>query len=131
MLEESPNGRRLSLLMVEDHPLLRKLFSEAFGASHDVHTASCAGEGWKLYLDSDPDIVFLDIGLPDMNGHDLAKKMKRHNSRSHVIMATVSDDDEDLQEAARNNADGFIRKPFDKQKIEAYIDRYLAGRTRQ
>ena len=126
MPQEKSERNPLHLLVVEDHDLLRKLFSEAFRGSHVVHAASSAEEGWKLYLDKAPNITFLDIGLPGASGHDLAHKIKRHDPASYVIMATISDDTEDMEEAARNNADGFIVKPFDKKKIAGYIDQYLA-----
>lgn len=128
---QTENHLQLHILVVEDHDLLRKMFSEAFRNIHTVHTASSAEEGWKLYLDKTPDIVFLDIGLPDTSGHELAHRIKERNPASYVIMATSSDYEEDMEEAARNNADGFIVKPFDKKKITGYIDRYLEKHLRQ
>jgi DNA-binding response OmpR family regulator len=126
MPHQKPVRQQLRILVVEDHDLLRRLFSEAFRDLHIVYTAGDAREGWKLYLDKTPEVVFLDIALPDASGHKLARQIKQRNPASYVIMATVSDCAEDKHEAARNNADGFIVKPFDKNKITGYIDRYLA-----
>jgi len=91
-----------------------------------VYSASGAEEGWKLYIDHAPHIIFLDIGLPDASGHELARRIRQHTSTAYIIMATASDYKEDAEEARQNQVDGFITKPFDKGMISNYIDKYLA-----
>jgi len=118
----------LCILVVEDSSLLRQIFDTTLGKEHIVETAATIKEGWDLYLQKSPDIVFLDILLPDGNGHDLAYRIKGRNPKAFVIMATASDYVDDKEEAAFNRVDGFITKPFGKRKIDDIIDRYWAAR---
>lgn len=128
------NGERkearspLCILIVEDSNILRRIFSTMLSKEHVIETAANVEEGWDLYLQKSPDIVFLDIMLPDGNGHDLAHRIKDRNPESFIIMATVSDTADDKEQAAFNHVDGFLTKPFGKQKIDDVIARYWTAR---
>lgn len=124
MPQQRSNQQRIRILFVDDHGLLREQFYEAFNNPHVVHTASTAEEGWNLYLDKNPQIIFLDIGLPDASGHDLARRIKNENPSAYIVMATASRYSEDSQEARNNDVDGYIIKPFDIKKIASHIERY-------
>ena len=121
----------LRILVVEDSEFLRQVFLAAFRNEHLIEVAAGAREGWEAYLRCDPNIVFLDIILPDGNGHDLAYKIKERSPETYVVMATANDFSDDRQEAAFNHVDGFIAKPFDKQKIDEVIDAYGAARLKR
>lgn len=131
ILQQKPVRERLCILVVEDSDLLREMFHQAFHDVHSLYMASNLKEGWKLFLDKTPHIVFLDIGLPDGNGHDLARIIKEQDPNTYIIMATASHYVEDKKEAVQNHVDGFIVKPFDKKKINDYIDQYLTTRYRK
>jgi CheY-like chemotaxis protein len=118
----------LKILVVEDSDFLRDIFKTALANEHLVEAAPNVKQGWDLYLKGAPDVVFLDIMLPDGSGHDLAHRMKRQNPKIHIIMATASDYTDDIEEAAFNHVDGFLTKPFGKQKIDEVIDRFWTGR---
>ncbi|MFA4994387.1 MAG: response regulator [Bdellovibrionales bacterium] len=118
----------LHILVVEDSDLLRQIFSKTLGKEHIIEAAATAKEGLALYLKKNPDLVFLDILLPDGSGHDLAFQIKEHNPKTFVVMATASDYTDDKEEATFNRVDGFLTKPFSKQQIDDVIDRYWAAR---
>jgi len=118
----------LHILVVEDSELLRDIFSTTLCKEHLVETAPTIKEGWELFLKNNPDIVFLDISLPDGTGHDLAYKIKTHSPKTYVIMATASDYADDKEEAAFNHVDGYMTKPFGKQHIDDIIVRYWTMR---
>ncbi|MDR3425572.1 MAG: response regulator [Alphaproteobacteria bacterium] len=121
----------MCVLLVEDSDLLRQIFKAAFSVENQIETASGAKEGWLAYLTKSPDIVFLDIGLPDGNGHDLAHRIKARTPSTFVVMATANDYTEDRQEAWFNDVDGFITKPYDKQQITDLIDRCRENRRKR
>ncbi len=131
MLKQQPHPSPLHILIVEDNTFLRDLFCQAFHQTHIIHAASTAEEGWRLYLDIAPNIVFLDINLPIIGGHELARRIKKQSASAHVIMITASDNAEDMEEAMHNHVDGFIVKPFSKEKINDYIDRYQGTQPHQ
>jgi len=123
-----PAASPLKILLVEDSDLLRQIFRAAFRDEHLIETASGAKEGWKFYQEHKPDIVFLDIILPDGSGHDLAYRIKERDPRAFVVMATANDFTDDRVEARFNHVDGFITKPFDKKQIDDLISSFMAKR---
>jgi two-component system, chemotaxis family, chemotaxis protein CheY len=127
--EQKKTRSPLHILVVEDSDFLRQIFTTTLGKEHIVDVAAGAKEGWTQYLKKNPDIVFLDILLPDGNGHDLAYRIKEHNPKTFVVMATASDYTDDKEEASFNHVDGFVVKPFGKQKIDEIIDLYWKSRT--
>ncbi len=130
MTEHKITQSPLRILIVEDSDFLRQIFSTTLQKEHFIEQASTLKEGWALYLEKKPNVVFLDILLPDGNGHDLAHRIKEHNPKTYVVMATASDFADDKEEAAFNHADGFITKPFGKQQIDGALDRYWATRQK-
>ena len=129
---ENPEQKKvrspLHILIIEDNDFLRDIFMTTLGKEHVVETAKNAKEGWTLYMKKNPDIVFLDILLPDGNGHDLAYRIKERTPKTFVVMATASNSSNDKEEAALNHVDGFVTKPFDKKKIDDIIDGFWAAR---
>jgi two-component system chemotaxis response regulator CheY len=120
----------LHVLVVEDSDLLREIFTKTLGKEHIVETARNIKEGWAQYLKRPPDIVFLDIFLPDGSGHDLAYRIKEKNPKTFVVMATASDYTDDKEEASFNRVDGFLTKPFGKQQIDDVLDLFLTTRQK-
>lgn len=123
-------GSPLRILVVEDSALLGQIFSTALSKEHEIVVAPTAKEGWNLYLQKVPHIVFLDVLLPDGNGHDLAHKIKARNPKAYVVMATACDFADDKEEAAFNHVDGFLVKPFGKEKVDEAIGRYWDTRRK-
>jgi two-component system, chemotaxis family, chemotaxis protein CheY len=116
------------ILIVEDSDVIRLMLNSAFKNRHFTHTAPNVTEGWKLYLEMAPDMVFLDIGLPDGNGHDLARRIKEHNPATYIVMVTASHDVGDKVSALQNHVDGYILKPFSKKDANGCIEKYLMVR---
>lgn len=125
-LEKRGSRKQLSVLIVEDHPFLRRLMHEMLKSEHNVLAASSAEDGWQLYLEHVPDIIFLDIELTDADGHTLASKIKEIDPDVHIVMVTASHYMQDVQIAKKNRVDGFVLKPFNKSKIDTCIQNYLA-----
>ena len=126
MLMQSGERPRLHALIVEDQAFHRNLLYEVLHYTCSVITCSNATDGWKIYLKDVPDIAFVNIGLPDADGHMLANRIKFLDPLSYVVMVTASKDVYDVEVAKRNRVDGFIVKPFNKKKIDDCISRYLA-----
>lgn len=121
----------LCILVVEDSSFLKDIFRKSLRTNHKVYVASGVKEGWRLYVDKNPDIVFIDIGLPDGNGHDLTRMIKKDDPSTYVIVATASDNTEQKEISAHNHADGFIGKPFTMKEIEDCIQHCLDLRERE
>lgn len=119
---------RPDILIVEDQAFSRKIMVAALGDQYKIHEAADAETALMLYLRFAPDIVFLDIELPGMDGHQLARLLNKIDPQSHVIMVTGNHELEDIQQAKNNSAKGFIVKPFNKQRIFDAIQKFQQSR---
>ena len=109
------------VLVVEDDERIRTALVRALRErGHVVGTAGLALEGLRLAIEQRPDIVVLDLGLPDLDGAELLR-MLRAVSAVPVIVATARDDDDAVVQALDAGADDYVRKPFRADHLEARI----------
>jgi two-component system, OmpR family, KDP operon response regulator KdpE len=109
------------LLLVEDDlairtPLIRALHERG----HAVATASTAMDGLRVALDERPDLVVLDLGLPDLDGLELLR-MLRAVSQVPVIVATARDEESEIVRVLDAGADDYVVKPFTAAQLDARI----------
>lgn len=120
--------RQLQILVVEDQTFLRMMLKQILVETHNVDLAAGIREGWELFLNKAPDIVFLDIGLEDGNGHALAQAIKWIDPATYVVMVTAHNQKAELQTALSNRVDGYVIKPYNRQQIAGYVSKYLGNR---
>ncbi|EEB74145.1 response regulator [Thermococcus sp. AM4] len=105
--------------------LLRKIFTEA---GHEVvGEASTGKEAVELYSKLRPDIVTLDIIMPDMDGITALREIKKIDPNAKVIMITSVDSDKKLIECIEAGASGYIVKPFEPSQVLKEVERVLSG----
>lgn len=105
------------ILIVEDQLFARRLLASQFDLSFRCHVAADAEQAVQIYAEHAPDISFLDIELPDGDGHTLAALFKKHDPDGFVVMVTGNHYVKDVETAKVNRVQGFIVKPYNKQKI--------------
>lgn len=109
------------LLIVEDDVRIRTALSRALGErGHAVTSAHTGMSGLQQVMDARPDLVVLDLGLPDVDGAELLK-MIRAVSQAPVIVATARDEDSAVVEALNAGADDYVVKPFSAEQLDARI----------
>jgi DNA-binding response OmpR family regulator len=109
------------LLVVEDDERIRSALIRALRErGHAVSSAGTALTGLKQAVEERPDLVVLDLGLPDLDGRELLR-MLRAVSAVPVIVATARDDDESVVQALDAGADDYVLKPFQAGQLEARI----------
>ena len=107
--------------LIEDDSDIRSLVAAALArAGHDVETSASALEGLRQVVATAPDVVVLDLGLPDLDGGELLR-MLRAVSQVPVIVATARDDDASVVELLNSGADDYIVKPYSAENLEARI----------
>lgn len=100
------------LLVDDDHDLLEMLCSIFRRAGYNkLLTASSGTEALTIWRDQRPDMVVLDVMMPDMDGFSVLKEI-RHTSRVPVLMLTARGEAEDRVEGLENGADDYLAKPF-------------------
>ncbi len=100
------------LLVDDDHDLLEMLCSIFRRAGYnELLTASSGAEALAIWRDQHPDMVVLDVMIPDMDGFSVLKEIRR-TSRVPVLMLTARGEAEDRVEGLENGADDYLAKPF-------------------
>src|SRR5438874_5523679 len=119
------------LLLVEDDPAIRTALTRAL--RDQGHSVSPVGSGMPALsaaVEQKPDVVLLDLGLPDVDGADVLS-MLRAVSDVPVIVATARDDETEMVRVLNIGADDYVIKPFTAQQLDARIRAVLrrTGRT--
>ena len=117
-----------SVVIVEDDVQILDLAVRALsGSGHIVRSETTGMAGLQCTIDNDPDVVVLDLGLPDVDGSDVLR-MIRGVSEVPVIIATARDDDDEIVRLLNAGADEYVVKPYSGAELEARV-RALLRRT--
>ncbi len=102
------------ILLVDDDESLRETLAEQLDLHEEFATqqAKCAAEGLEMVKSNHFDLVLLDVGLPDMDGREACKIMRKSGSRAPVIMLTAQDSDSDQILGLESGANDYVSKPF-------------------
>jgi DNA-binding response OmpR family regulator len=109
------------VLIVEDDPLVRSaMVADLTQRAHAVRTAGTALDGIREVSQHPPEIVVLDLGLPDLDGQN-ALKMIRAVTGTPVIVATARDEEAEIIRLLNAGADDYLVKPFSGEHLAARI----------
>lgn len=118
------------ILIIDDHDLLRAgihaLLDDVVGLEV-IGEAANGQEAILLAEELAPDIILLDISLPDMNGLELAKQLKLLNPQPYILMITIHEDKVMLQEALSLGVSGYILKRASKTELVDAIQAMIRG----
>ncbi len=116
------------IVLIEDDVEIRRLAAGALAEQgHDVESADRALEGLELAVKGNPDLVVLDLGLPDIDGTELLA-MIRAVSQVPVIVITARGADETVVATLDSGADDYLVKPFSMTQLEARVRAVLRRR---
>ena len=106
-------AQRKTLLIVDDDQDLRGAIAEQLQAEgFDTVEAATAGEGVRQARESKPDLILLDVDLPDMDGREACKHMRQDGVTAPVIMLTAADTDDDTVKGLDSGANDYVTKPY-------------------
>jgi two-component system OmpR family response regulator len=126
-MSESPEAR---LLVVEDEPNIVELLSASLRlAGFQVATATSGLEALQAVQRHRPDLVVLDVMLPDLDGFDVARRLRTGDTRTPVLFLTARDATEDKVRGLTLGGDDYVTKPFSLEEVVARI-RAVLRRTR-
>src|SRR5262245_24937620 len=125
----SPVVRKI--LLVDDDDLVRELVAATLrGGDYQLLQAADGGQGLELTREQRPDIVFLDVNMPVMDGVSVCQAIKSDPAIANatVIMLTALGQEVDKDRARRAGADGYFTKPFSPLNLLRRIDEVLRAR---
>lgn len=109
------------VLLIEDEGSIRRFLKISLeSASYQVVEAASGAEGLSLAASQKPDVIILDIGLPDMTGFDLLPILREWFTRP-ILVLTVQDQEEDKVKALDLGADDYLTKPFGVPELLARL----------
>jgi DNA-binding response OmpR family regulator len=117
-----------TLLIAEDDPLLMPLLKATFRTSGlRLLTAGTGTQALELARTERPDLVLLDVGLPEMNGHQVCRALKTdpETASVRVVMLTARAGPADQQLAVDAGADAYLTKPFSPAELLAAVQSLL------
>jgi len=116
-----------TLLVVDDEPSILAAFRRAYRDSAlQIRTAETASEGLALAQEHHPDVIILDIHLPDMNGLEALRKLHELDARSPVIFITGKSTTDTAIEATKLGAYEYLLKPLELAQLRQVVDQALA-----
>ena len=128
----SVNNRGKKILLVDDDQGLRTVLAEQLDLYDGFTTiqVGTAAEGLEKAKLAHYDAILLDIGLPDMDGRELCKLMRRQGVRAPVIMLTAADSDADTILGLESGANDYVTKPFRINVLLARLRAHLRQHER-
>ena len=121
----------LRVLIIDDHTLFRDGL-QGLLERHNIDVVGSLGdghEGIRLAQELKPDIVLLDMRMPNISGLEVLKQLQQNNFAAPIAMLTTSNDERDLVEALRNGAKGYLLKDMEPDDVVAALREIVKGET--
>ena len=118
LIKLTEQTKKLSAMVVEDEKVANELLSSTFKNFFSSVDSCFDGEtALNLFMQNKPDIIFVDIVMPGMDGIELARKIREINENQIIIVISASNDIEKISESIEVGVNSFIQKPIDTKKI--------------
>ncbi len=120
------------IFLIDDHALFRKGVGQIINADPEfkvVGEASSGQEGLDLAIPLRPDLVLIDLNMKGMNGLETLRQFKKTDLNAKYLVLTVSDAEDDLLEALRSGADGYLLKDMEPEDLCANLKKIAGGMT--
>lgn len=118
----------LRIVLIDDDDDARELLSMLLGSDgHAIVEAATGAEGLDAVREHAPDLVLVDLDLPDVSGLDVARELRAEGSRVHLVALTGRAHHADRSAATAAGFDHHVTKPVDLGRLRAY----LSERTRE
>jgi two-component system OmpR family response regulator len=114
------------VLIVDDEPNIRDLLATSLRfAGYEIQTAANGAQAVSAVTESEPDIILLDVMLPDMNGFSVTKKLRSSGIQAPILFLTARDEVEDKITGLTVGGDDYLTKPFSLDEVVARIQAIL------
>jgi DNA-binding NarL/FixJ family response regulator len=122
----------ISVLIVDDQDLVREGLRMLLEAEPDLSVAGEAGSGSQALAQArrlDPDVILMDVRMPQMNGIEATTQLVRAGSRARILMLTTFNLDEYIYHALKAGASGFLLKDASRERLTSAVRAAAAGET--
>ncbi|GMA18549.1 response regulator transcription factor [Arsenicicoccus piscis] len=127
-----PTVERIRVLVADDHVLYRRGLEMVLGQEGDIEICGEANDGAEAIVQVEellPDVVLMDVRMPRLSGPDATAQIKASVPSTRIIMLTISDEEQDLYDAVRAGANGYLLKDVPGEQIADGIRQVHAGQS--
>mgnify|MGYP002636040040 CR=1 FL=1 len=115
----------MKILVTDDSKMARKMIIKSIldviGESDEIIQATNGEEAITLYKEHNPDICFMDLTMPVMNGFEATLEIKKYNKEAKIIIVSADIQEGSIQKAKENGAIGFIKKPINQDNLKKML----------
>ncbi|MBA2175664.1 response regulator transcription factor [Halobacillus locisalis] len=122
--------KTIDILVCDDHEILRKGIVELLNLQDGMEVIAEASDGKEaieLTEETNPDVILMDIQMPQCNGLEAVKQIRMQNEEVKIIMLTVSDEEADLYNSIKYGANGYLLKNMNLEELFSHIEGVLRG----
>lgn len=122
--------KRIDVMIVDDHPVFRQGLKNVLAAQEDLRIVDEAADGQTAIRKAEeryPDVVIMDINLPELNGLQATRELKERCPNINVIMLTAYDDEEQIYHAIRSGASAYHAKDVRPERLIGVIRQVNEG----
>lgn len=117
----------MKYLVVDDSKIGRKMTIKALKAlineNDEILQASNGQEAIELYKEQTPDVCFMDLTMPVLDGFEATLNIKNYDDKAKIIIISADIQESSMQKAKDNGALGFIKKPISNDKLKALLEK--------
>ncbi|WP_440162819.1 response regulator [Actinobacillus pleuropneumoniae] len=120
------------ILLIDDHPLMRQGIRQILELEDNfiiVGEASNGTDGISIALDTNPDLIILDLNMKGISGLDTLRALRKHGIDSRIVVLTVSDEQSDVFALMDAGVDGYLLKDSDTAELVENIRKAAQGET--
>jgi two-component system NarL family response regulator len=130
--DQPGDARSIRVLIADDQALFRRGLFVVRGAEDHIEVVAEAENGKEAMIKAEelaPDVVLMDVRMPQVNGIDAARHIRDVSPSTRILMLTVSDDEEDLFEAIKAGANGYLLKEISVEEVPEAIRAVAQGQS--
>ena len=124
------NEKPLRVLIADDHPLFRNGLRTLFETTPDIEVIDAVSDGAEVVrvaLETDPDVILMDIRMPELNGIDATRQIIAKHPETGILVLTMFEDDDSVFAAMRAGARGYLLKGSEQDEVLRAIRAVAAG----
>ena len=124
-------NEKSTILLIDDHPMLRSGVKQLISLESSLLVIGEAGDGKtgiQIAEEQDPDLILLDLNMPGMNGFETLDELRKRELSGRIILFTVSNYGDDLVNALKRGADGYLLKDMEPEELIIALKEAASGK---
>jgi two-component system, chemotaxis family, chemotaxis protein CheY len=113
----------MKVLLIDDSSLSRTILKRSLGGQHQFLEAEDGIRGLEMFFVENPDLVFLDLTMPGMNGLEILQQLRQMNQEVPIIIGTADIQEMTRQEANDLGASAYLNKPFTTENVLEVVEK--------